>query len=416
MFRIFASFLKDFRYAFRGLLGTPGFTVAVVLTLALGIGANTAMFSLIDAYCLKPLPGITEPDRLVNVRSTQSGRVEGWMTYLDFADLRARNQVFSGLMAYNATVLDMGQGNDTLRVQAALVSSNYFAVLGVRASPGRTFLPEEERPAGAHPVAAISHRLWQRAFQADIGLPGKTVVLNGRSYTVVGVAAPGFRGHTTEQAFDVWLPLAMYREANPGILGSVNDRTFRWLSVVGRLAPGASIPQAQVEMSVLAHQLEQSGSGNSAGFGVSLNSVRPSLVHDTDALILIASVAVLFLIVCANLSILSLALRMRNASGAFNPHNWHLTIHDPIFLTSDQHAIALRGSNRCIRADCGKQCLRQPIECGTVPAKRTDSDTDVAFPYSTRAAALWRFEIDTEWTSAGYYRQMVRPICSCLNS
>jgi predicted permease len=307
MFRLFEQLMQDLRIAFRSLLRTPGFTVAVILTLALGIGANTAMFSLVNAYYLKSQPGITEPDRLVNVQGTQPKRVARQITYLDYADLRARNRVFSGLMAYNATVVDMGRGSDTRRIQAALVSSNYFAVLGVRASLGRTFLPEEERPAGAHPVAVISHRLWQRAFQSDMGFAGKTVVLNGLSYTVVGVAAPGFRGHTPEQAFDIWLPLAMYREANPGILGSVDDRVFRWLTVVGRLAPGASITQAQAEMSILARQLEQSGSGNGEGFGASLKPAQPSLVHDTDILILIASVAVLFLIVCANLSNLYLA-------------------------------------------------------------------------------------------------------------
>jgi predicted permease len=303
MFRLFAQLLQDLRNALRSLLRTPGFTVAVVLTLALGIGANAAMFRLVDAYFLNSQPGITEPARLVNIRGTQSKRVVGEMTYLDYADLRERNRVFSGLMAYNSTVVDMGRGSDMRRIQAALVSSNYFAVLGVRASLGRTFLPEEERPAGAHPVAVISHRLWQCTFQSDMGFTGKTVILNGRSYTVVGVAAP----HTLEQAFDIWLPLAMYREANPGRLASVDDRIFRWLTVVGRLAPGVNITQAQAEMSILARQLDQSGSGNGEGFGTSLDLLQPSLVHDSYTLTLIAGVAVLFLIVCANLSNLYLA-------------------------------------------------------------------------------------------------------------
>jgi predicted permease len=306
MSKLFAALLQDLHYSVRSLLRSPGFAVAVVLTLALGIGTNTAMFNLIDAYYLKSLFGITEPDRLVDVRSTLSGRITGQMTYLDYADLRERNHVFSGLMAYCPTVVDVGRGGDTRRVQAALVSSNYFSVLGVRPSLGRTFLPEEERPAGAHPVAVLSHRLWQRSFHADTGLVGKTVVLNSRSYTVVGIAAPGFR-HTSDQAFDIWLPLAMYREANPGILGSVGDRIFRWLTVVGRLVPGANITQARAEMSILAHQLEHSGSRNGAGFGISLKPSQPSLAGDTYALLLIGSVAVLFLIVCANLSNLYLA-------------------------------------------------------------------------------------------------------------
>jgi hypothetical protein len=134
----------------------------------MGIGANTAIFSLVYAYYLKSQPGVTEPDRLVNIRGTQSKRVVDWMTYLDYADLRARNHVFSGLMAYNSTVLDMGRGSNTRRVQAALVSNNYFAVLGAHAARGRTFLPEEERPAGAHPVVVISHRLW-RCIRSNMG-------------------------------------------------------------------------------------------------------------------------------------------------------------------------------------------------------------------------------------------------------
>jgi hypothetical protein len=128
------ALIHDLRYACRTLLHSPGFSVAVALILALGIGANASIFNLIDAYVLRPLPGVSDPDRLVDVRGTQREKLVGHMTHLGYADLRDRNRVFSGLMAYRPTVLDMGRGSETRRVQAALVSSDYFAVLGTGAA------------------------------------------------------------------------------------------------------------------------------------------------------------------------------------------------------------------------------------------------------------------------------------------
>jgi len=183
----------------------------VMLILTLGIGASAAIFNLVDAYFLRPPPGVSDPDRLVDVRGTRGEKLVGEMTYPDYADLRDLNHVFSGLMAYRTTVLDVGRGRETRRVQAALVSSDYFAVLGAGAVRGRTFLPEEERHVQGDPPAVISHVLWQGFFGADPVLVGKTVTLNGRGFTVVGVASPGFRGHTTSEAYDIWVPLAMNR-------------------------------------------------------------------------------------------------------------------------------------------------------------------------------------------------------------
>ena len=296
---------RDLRFAVRTLLRSPGFAVVVVLTLAVGIGANASIFTLIDAYFLRPLPGVSDPDRLVEVQGTQHGRHMGAMAYPDYADLREQNRVFSGVMAYRPTVLDLGSGNETRRVQAALVSSNYFAVLGTSAVLGRTFLPEEERPAGAHPLAVISHGLWQRRFGADSTVVGKTVTLNGRGFTVVGVTPGGFRGHAQWDAYDVWVPLAMHGEASPEALASLDNRVWRWLRVVGRLERGVNLTQARAGMNTLARQLEQSGAGKGEGFGVLLEPFRAWL--DVYVELLIAGVAVLLLIVCANLSNLFLA-------------------------------------------------------------------------------------------------------------
>ncbi len=212
-----------------GLLHSPAFSVSVMLILTLGIGASAAIFNLVDAYFLRPPPGVSDPDRLVDVRGTRGEKLVGEMTYPDYADLRDLNHVFSGLMAYRTTVLDVGRGSETRRVQAALVSSDYFAVLGASAVRGRIFLPEEERHAQGDPVAVISDRLWHGLFDANPDLVGKPVTLNGRRFTVVGVASPGFRGHTTSEAYDIWVPLAMFAVADPGALASIDSRTWRWL-------------------------------------------------------------------------------------------------------------------------------------------------------------------------------------------
>ena len=302
-----AALIQDLRHVSRTLLHSPAFTVSVVIILALGIGASASLFGLLDAYFLRPPPGIGDSNRLIDVRGTLGKQVVGVISYSDYADLRDRNRSFSGLMAYRATVLDVGGGSEPRRVQAALVSSGYFAVLGARLVRGRTFLPEEERDASGRPVAVISHRLWQGFFGADPDLPGKTATLNGRAFTIVGIASPGLRGHTTSQACDIWVPLAMFAVADPGTLASVESRTWRWLNVVGRLAPGVNLAEAQAEMSALARQLEHVGSGNHQAFGVSLTPTRPSLLADTFAGLLIASVSLLFMVACANLSNLFLA-------------------------------------------------------------------------------------------------------------
>lgn len=300
------SLIQDFRHASRTLLHSRAFSVSVILILALGIGASASIFNLVDAYFLRPPPGVSDPDRLVDVRGTRGKQLVGQMTYPDYAELRDRNRGLSGLMAYRATVLDLGRGSETRRVQAALVSSNYFAVLGAGAGRGRTFLPEEERHVQGDPPAVISHQLWHGFFGADPDLVGKPVTLNGRRFTVAGIAAPRFRGHTTE-AYDIWVPLAMAGVADPGALASIDSRTWRWLTVVGRLAPDATLARVEAEMAVLARQVEAPDAGNGDVFGVSLAPTRPSLLGDTYVGLLIASVGALFLVACANLSNLFLA-------------------------------------------------------------------------------------------------------------
>ncbi len=302
-----ATLSQELRYVFRSLWRNPVFAVTVLLVLAVGIGGCASIFNLANAYFLRPPAGVRAADQLVEVCYTQRNRVVGAMPYSVYADLRDRNRAFSGLMAYHPTVLDLGQGTETRRVQGALVSSNYFVVTGVRHVEGRVFSSDEERQIHGDPVAVISHRLWRAYFGADPGLVGRTVILNGRRFTVVGITPPGFGGHATEQAYDVWVPLATFAVAAPGALASVDRGAWRWLTVVGRLAPGMTIARAQAETSVLARQVEADGSERDGAFGVRLAPTRPSMFDDTLVCLLIASVGVLFLIACANLSNLFLA-------------------------------------------------------------------------------------------------------------
>ena len=247
---------QDLRIGARTLRKSPGFAVVVVLTLALGIGANASIFSFVNAYLLRPLPGITDPDRLVELGRTQEGRGFDAFSYREFTDYRDRNRVFSGVMAYRSVVLDLGGAGETRRVRGALVSSNYFVVLGTHTALGRTFSIDEEQPPGAHPVAVISHSLWQGRFGADADILGTALTLNGRSFIVVGVAAEGFRGHEAWDTWDIWVPLSMFREASPETFASLGN-LFEWLNLVGRLEPGISFALAQAEMNTLARPLEQ---------------------------------------------------------------------------------------------------------------------------------------------------------------
>ena len=302
---------QDLRIGARTLRKSPGFAVVVVLTLALGIGANASIFSFVNAYLLRPLPGITDPDRLVELGRTQEGRGFDAFSYREFTDYRDRNRVFSGVMAYRSVVLDLGGAGETRRVRGALVSSNYFVVLGTHTALGRTFSIDEEQPPGAHPVAVISHSLWQGRFGADADILGTALTLNGRSFIVVGVAAEGFRGHEAWDTWDIWVPLSMFREASPETLASLGD-LFTWLSLVGRLKPGISPALAQTEMNTLARRLEQVHPDENRGAGVALASditLPPGWRADARNLLalLMAVVGLVLLVVCANLSNLVLA-------------------------------------------------------------------------------------------------------------
>src|SRR5882724_5144256 len=180
-------FWQDLRYTIRTLLKRPGFALTVVITLALGIGANATIFTWIKAVLLAPLPGIQQPERLVEIWGATRNNSALSTSYLDYLDLRDRNVALSGLIAHQILPLNFGRGGKPERVWSTIVSGNYFNVLGVKAAIGRTFLPEEDRTPNSHPVVVIGYGLWQRHFGANPKVIGRTITLNEHDFTIIGV-------------------------------------------------------------------------------------------------------------------------------------------------------------------------------------------------------------------------------------
>lgn len=247
------SMWKDVMYSTRRLVRDRAATLAIVLTLALGIGANTAMFTLINLVLFKPAP-VADPDTLawLHITDVRSGQLRK-LSHSGYRHLAQATEAFSGVAAFNGTQFSLG-GETPERIRGMVVSGNYFEVLGVPAQVGRTFLPEEDGVPGAHPVAVLSHSLWTNRFGADASIAGKPVTLNGRQFTVVGVARPGFGGLDIEPV-SVWVPLAMTSVAMPDQKGLLESLDGQWLYAVGRVKPGVSLDRATASLQVKASQL-----------------------------------------------------------------------------------------------------------------------------------------------------------------
>jgi len=304
--------LMDLRTALRMLVKNPGFSAAAILALALGVGANSSIFSIINEAFLRPVPLAREPDRLVALGRASDGRSFGGFTHPGYLEYRAQSQSFSGLMAYRGAEMNLASGGAPERVRTTLVSHNYFSVLGVNASPGRTFLPEEDQTPGSHPVVVLSHRLWKNRFGMDPNIVGRTLVLNGQGFTVVGIAPEGFLGVELGEPADIWVPLMMEGTARP-LFPVLNNRLFDILHVVGRLKPGINLEQARAEMTVLAHALEEVNRATKKQMTVVLSrNIRftdPDFRAEAQTLLalLMTTAGVVLLIACANVANLLLA-------------------------------------------------------------------------------------------------------------
>ncbi len=248
---------QDLRYALRQLRKSPGFAAVAILTLALGIGANTAIFSLLDQALLRSLP-VRDVDRLVILKFSggSTGRLESrtdgkfYFSYPMYRDLRDRSSVFSGLIATDWTQVGVQWHNQPDLVAAELVSGNYFDVLSLQPALGRLFVAADDLAPDANPVVVLSFSYWQRRFGTDPGILNQSILVNGHPFTVVGVAPPGFHSIAVGDTPDVFVPMMMKSQVIPGI-NDLEDRRSSWLNIIGKLKPGISREQAEVAIGPL---------------------------------------------------------------------------------------------------------------------------------------------------------------------
>ncbi|MGH9868054.1 MAG: ABC transporter permease [Candidatus Polarisedimenticolia bacterium] len=294
------SFTRDLRYALRGLRKAPVFTLAVVATLALGIGANTAIFSVVHATLLRDLP-FADPDRLVMVWEDASkvGYPRDTPSPANYIDWRDQNGVFESMAAMASVGFNLTGSGEPERIEGARVSATLFPLLGVQPLLGRVFAPDEDRP-GANQVVVISHGLWQRRFGSDPAIVGSPLALNGASVTVVGVMAPSFRFPAVED--EIWIPMAFSAD-------EAGRRGSHFLKVVARLKPGVTLAQAQTEMTGIAHRLEELYPQSNTNVGAVVVPLHEQLVGNLRPalLVLMGAVGFVLLIACANVANLLLA-------------------------------------------------------------------------------------------------------------
>jgi predicted permease len=309
MFRLAGDLSRDLRYAVRSMRDNPGLTAVAVLTLALGIGANTTIFGFLNEGLLRPVPHATDPDRLVQLRRQLEGRQTEGFSHLAYVDYRDRARSFSGLMGYRGADLLLGAGGRPVEIKGGIVTGNFFQVLGLGPAMGRLLGPDDDRTPGAHPVAVLSYALWKTRFGADPGAIGRPIVLNGFPFLVIGVAPDGFQSVEVGEREDLWIPLAMEKQARPSF-PTLNDRVFASLSVVGRLRPGVSLEQAQAELNVLAPHLEDLHQGKRprvlVAAGIRLAPEWRGAVLELWR-VLGAMVGLVLLVACANVANLMLA-------------------------------------------------------------------------------------------------------------
>ncbi|RPJ53497.1 MAG: FtsX-like permease family protein, partial [Acidobacteria bacterium] len=298
------SVRQDLKFVARSLGRQPGFTAAAILTLALGIAASTAIFSLVDSALLRALPfddagrlvmlwGVAGPER--DIRGASFPEVRDW---------REQNRSLTALSIYDPTSVNLRAGEEPVRVQAEMVSASYFSLVGVEASAGRTFVDDDDRAPDRSPVIVISHRLWQGRFSGATDIVGRSVMVNDRGFTVVGVMPAGFNGLSFES--DVWVPAMMVSIfASPSV---VENRGNRWLAAVGRLRPGTALEEAQRDLDRVAAHLADTHPASNRDRGVRLMSLHENYLGSTRDLLPALFAAVLLLLLVASANVTSLQL------------------------------------------------------------------------------------------------------------
>jgi predicted permease len=246
-----SSLWQDVRYSLRLLAKSPAFTVIALLTLALGIGANTTIFSWINSTLLNPIPGVANTGALVAISLSENAQAPFPLTYPDFAHLREQTQSFSGLAGFSSTnTMNLTDSGKPERIWGTVASANYFDVLGVKPILGRGFVTADDKTLGGAPVVVISYRLWQTHFRGSKSILGQTIGINQHRYEIVGVTPPMFQGSQTALRSDLWIPVMMEQQILPdGDL--IHNNHYFWLLALGRLKPGIPLGQAQQELTVL---------------------------------------------------------------------------------------------------------------------------------------------------------------------
>lgn len=307
------SLLQDLQHALRMIRRNPGFAAVTIFTLALGIATSTTVFGWVDAILLHPLPGVEQPDRLVALETVAPGGAFVTNSYPDYIDFRDHLKLVSGVAVTRPAAFSVGQEEHAERVWGELVSGNFFSVLGAKAQLGRTFLPEEfgDKP-GAFPVVVISDRFWRSHFGADPQIAGKTVRINQHELTIVGVAAPEFRGSVPGEARDLWVPYMMQPVLNGVGEWMLRDRKDRNMLGIARLKEGVTLEQAQQELAALANRMAVADADTNEGMSATFLPMAESHFGPQSLLLaplrlLLGVCAVVLLIVCANVANLLLA-------------------------------------------------------------------------------------------------------------
>ena len=308
------SIIQDLRYGLRMIAKAPSFTVLAMLALAVGICANTTIFSLINGIVLRPVKGVTDPGRLVGVYTSDfSSGLYGGSSVPDYIDFRNQADTLESLAAYESVVQNATDRNEVERLRGFSVTGNYFGVLGVRAQLGRTLQSSDDQPANT-PAVVISNELWRRRFNSDPGVVGQTLRLNDKSYTIAGVTDPSFRGLRLGLAPEFWIPAG----ANPDFATSARDS--RGIQIVGRLKPGVTLAEAQAQLTTIAARLAQAYPDSNLGTLANPKEPRPvTVAYESQvgpqavivikriSLLLFAVVGLVLLIACANVANLLLA-------------------------------------------------------------------------------------------------------------
>jgi predicted permease len=318
------SVVADVRFALRWLRKSPGFTLVAVASLAIGIGFNTALFTIVDALLFKPLP-VAAPDRLVDVfTSDSSGTVQfSTSSYLDYLDLQKQNDVFDGVVGYSPMFAAVNLDSRSRLAMGEIVTGNYFQVFGVRAAIGRTILPEDDTPAAPR-VAMVSHRYWTRELASASDVIGRTVRIRGNPYTIIGVAPAAFNGMVPVLSPELWIPVSASLEVEPiGMHDAIpsptgttrlDRRADRWMFIRARLRPGRTIDDARANLAVLMAGIERDNPLTNKGRRISLKATSDVHFHPAaDPIVvpiaagLMIVVGLVLLIACANVASMLLA-------------------------------------------------------------------------------------------------------------